>query len=187
VNENWLIAIKELEKIYPHSYKTPRNDNFGIAIFSKYPFESVKKIKWNKSDVPSIKASIEIAGQLVTILAIHPLPPISQEYYQSRNTQINNVAEFSRKHKEPLIIIGDLNTSMWSNDYQPLEDETGLRNASKGFGLLPTFPAQFLLPLFMIPIDHCLVSSHFVVNDIKVGNDIGSDHLPLIVKLSIKR
>lgn len=35
------------------------------------------------------------------------------------------------------------------------------------------------------PIDHCLVSSEFTVKNIKTGNDIGSDHLPLIIELSL--
>ena len=187
VNDKWLSEVNELESVYPHMFKTPRNDNFGIALFSKHPFESVKKIKWNTSNVPSIVATIGINEQFVTVIATHPLPPVNIDYYKSRNSQINNLAELARNHQGPLVIIGDLNITTWSYDYKPLELGTNLRNAKKGFGSLPTWPAQFLLPIFMIPIDHCLVSSHFVVNDIRVGNNIGSDHLPLIVKLGLKR
>ena len=187
VNNKWLSEISELEKTYEYKHTIPRNDNFGIAIYSKYPFESVKEITLGNSSIPSIMATFILTGNTITILATHPLPPANSEYYFSRNAQIQKMAELSRNHHDPLILIGDLNTTMWSHDYLPLEIDTDLRNARKGFGLLPTWPTQFQLPIFMISIDHCLVSSHFVVNNIKVGDDIGSDHLPLIVNLSLKK
>ena len=186
VNQRWLSEIQELEAVYTYKHTIPRGDNFGIAIFSKIPFESIKVLNSGTFEIPTIEASLSISGHTITLIATHPLPPVSKEYYQSRNDQIINIAEMSRKNKGPLIVVGDLNVSMWSINYKPLEFETGLRNARKGFGLLPTWPAQFKLPVFMIPIDHVLVSPHFVVNEIKIGPNIGSDHLPLIVRLGIK-
>jgi endonuclease/exonuclease/phosphatase (EEP) superfamily protein YafD len=186
VNQTWLNEIRELEKSYSYKYTIPKEDNFGIALFSKYPFKSAQEVKSGTFQIPSIVVIISIKEQPVTIITTHPLPPVSNVYYHSRNSQINKVAELSRNHQGPLILIGDLNITMWSHDYKPLETETDLRNARKGYGLLPTWPSMFLLPMFMIPIDHVLISSHLVVHDIKVANNIGSDHLPLIVKLSLK-
>jgi endonuclease/exonuclease/phosphatase (EEP) superfamily protein YafD len=185
VNQTWLSEIRELEKIYTYKYTIPREDNFGIALFSKYPFKSVNEVKSDTLEVPSIVATISIKQQLVTVITTHSLPPISNDYYHFRNSQINKIAELSGNHQGPLILIGDLNITMWSHDYRPLETETDLRNTRKGFGILPTWPSMYLLPIFMIPIDHVLISSHFVVHDIKVAKDIGSDHLPLIVKLGL--
>lgn len=186
VNQHWLFEVRELEKVYPYKHAIPREDNFGIAMFSKYPFDSVKEFGLSASDVPSIVATIAMTGQFFTVIATHPLPPVNNDYYHARNSQIDMIAELSRNHQGPLILIGDLNVTMWSHDYKPLELGTELRNARKGFGILPTWPTHFQLSIFMIPIDQCLLSSHFVVHDIKVGNDIGSDHLPLIVKLGLK-
>jgi len=39
----------------------------------------------------------------------------------------------------------------------------------------------------MIPIDHCLVSRGIRVVKAQAGERIGSDHLPLIVELEIKK
>jgi endonuclease/exonuclease/phosphatase (EEP) superfamily protein YafD len=186
VNQNWLSNIQVLEKSYPYKHTMPREDNFGIALISKFPLISAKNHSSGAFDIPTILATILIKKQLVTIITSHPLPPVNYEYYQARNSQLNMIAELSKNIQGPLILVGDLNVSMWSHHYWPLEAETGLRNARKGFGILPTWPTQFLLPMLMIPIDHVLISSHFEVHDIKAGKDIGSDHLPLIVKLSIK-
>ena len=72
---------------------------------------------------------------------------------------------------------------MWSSDYLAVETISGLNNARQGFGILPTWPTY--MPFLMIPIDHILISEHFVINDFKVGNNIGSDHLPLIIELAL--
>ena len=41
------------------------------------------------------------------------------------------------------------------------------------------------LPPLGIPIDQCLVSRGIQVANVRTGNDVGSDHLPLIVDLAI--
>ena len=76
---------------------------------------------------------------------------------------------------------------MWSPYYSELVRESGLVDARKGFGVLPTWPAPLKLSLMMIPIDHCLVSSELQVAQIKTGPDIESDHLPLIVDLLVPK
>ncbi len=183
VNQRWLTEINTLKQTYPHQLSIPRNDNFGIALFSKRPFTSIQQFDSGSWQLPSIKANLSVAGHTITVITTHPLPPIGEAYFDARNEHINEIADFSRNHQGPLIVIGDFNITMFSNDYSTLTKDTHLRNARQGFGLLPTWPTQ-LLP-FMIPIDHCLVSPHFTVKDISVGHDIGSDHLPLVVTLGL--
>jgi endonuclease/exonuclease/phosphatase (EEP) superfamily protein YafD len=73
---------------------------------------------------------------------------------------------------------------MWSSYYSSLEEKSGLNNARKGFGVLPTWPAN--MPFINIPIDHCLVSKEFNVENAEIGSDIGSDHYPLVISVSFK-
>ena len=184
VNGKWMGKLQELKTIYPYKYSSPREDNFGIAVFSKYPYADVKKAYWGASNLLSLKVVVTISGHKITTIATHLLPPVSAEHYISRKSQIDEVSQVLSDTKGPLILIGDLNVTMWSSDYVALESGTNLTNTRKGFGVLPTWPT--MLPIFMIPIDHCLVSSHFAVLGMKVGYGIGSDHLPIIVKLGLK-
>ena len=39
----------------------------------------------------------------------------------------------------PIMVVGDLNATMWSAPYRSLIDSTGLRNARRGFGILPSW------------------------------------------------
>jgi len=117
------------------------------------------------------------------LIATHPIPPISDLYYSARNDQLLDTANSIVKQSGAKILVGDLNVSMWSSDYRTFEDISGLSNARQGFGILPTWPSNF--PFLMIPIDHVLASEHFVINNFTLGDDIGSDHLPIIVELSL--
>lgn len=180
----WINQLASIKNIYPYKKAVPRNDNFGIAMFSKYSLDEIQEIYWGTSNLPSLKANFTISGQSVTLITSHPLPPISNEFYISRNTQLNEIAKASKKVSKPLILIGDLNVTMWSTDYEVLERGTGLRNARKGFGILATWSTN--LPFMMIPIDHCLLSSEFKVDSINTAQDVGSDHLPLVVTLRLK-
>jgi len=181
VNKRWGKVIESLKAAYPHQVIQTREDNFGLALISKYPLINPAWTHWGNADVPSISTKIEIAGTHIHVLASHPLPPVSKHYFMARNRQLVEIATAAKAISSPVVLIGDLNTSMWSSHYIQLEKASGLRNARLGKGILPTWPSQYLLA--MIPIDHCLVSAHFSVDRIFTGNNIGSDHLPLVADL----
>jgi len=184
VSPTWISNLLPLDNIYSYKHAIPRNDNFGIAIYSKYPFNKITEENWGPTRIPSLNISLAISGQTISLISTHPLPPINNDFFTSRNKQLNDIARIASNIKTPLILIGDLNITMWSKNYVDFEMASGLSNARKGFGLIPTWPTP-MLP-FMIPIDHCLVSPEFEVQSLKAGPDIGSDHLPLIVKMGLK-
>jgi endonuclease/exonuclease/phosphatase (EEP) superfamily protein YafD len=111
------------------------------------------------------------------------MPPIGRHRIEGRNTQLQDIAAVMNSLPRPRALIGDLNISMWAYHYRLLIEQTGLRNARSGFGILPSWPVQ--LPFAMIPIDQCLVSSEIEIVSVRTGPAIGSDHLPLIVSLRV--
>lgn len=190
VNQAWLNALAQVQVVLPYHYSVPRDDNFGIALFSRFPLLDVRELYLGNSGVPSLQATLALSDRRISLVTTHPLPPINSGYFRSRNSQLTALAGLAAGISEPLIVMGDLNVTMWSANYTPLEldhldRKTGLVNGRRGFGILPTWPAA-LLPLFRIPIDHCLVSPHFVVEEMRVGKKFGSDHLPLISRLRLK-
>lgn len=121
---------------------------------------------------------------MVSIIATHPLPPVSQEYFDWRNQQFAEIGDRVQQLKnQPVIVVGDLNTTMWSPYYRKFIGDSGLKNGRSGFGVQPTWPVD--APILSIPLDHCLVSPEIKVIDSRVGKDIGSDHYPLITELDI--
>ena len=180
----WHRALQGELSEYPHRLNEPQDGAFGIALFSKIPFENARIVHAPPMGHPEIRAELEIAGRQVHFVSAHPMPPMGKEWIEARNAQLLALGEELGQAPRPTILIGDLNTSMWSPTYQAFERLSGLRNARKGHGLSPTFPV--FLPIALIPIDHVLVSEEFAVTDFRSGDRTGSDHLPIIVTLVLK-
>jgi len=98
------------------------------------------------------------------------------------------MSELAVQTDHPFILIGDLNASPWSHAMRALVAEAGLRYATDGYGIWPTwFVGNPLLdPLVSAPLDHILVSSEWQVVDYMETGDIGSDHVPLQADLVIR-
>ncbi len=184
VNWDWMGALAPLKESYPFKVTQPRSDNFGIALLSRLPLENTQIIEdFGNSSAPAIVGEIPLGGKSLSLVAIHTLPPPGAQYTAIRNAQLVDLAAFVQEKEGPCVVIGDLNTTMWSPTYHRFETDCGLVNTRRGFGVMATWPVG-LGPL-MIPIDHCLCSPEIQVVDCYTGPDIGSDHLPLIVELSV--
>jgi len=183
VTHRWNQALSALRDPYQYSLIIPRNDNFGIATFSRHPFVSAQVLQSPPFKHPTLKVELDIDGKTVTFVTTHPMPPVGRVGFDSRNEQLADIATTMNAIDGPRVLIGDLNTTMWAHHYQTLIAQTGLVNAKSGFGVLPSWPTQ--LPFAMIPIDQCLLSSDFAVRDVRTGPRIGSDHLPLIVEVTL--
>jgi endonuclease/exonuclease/phosphatase (EEP) superfamily protein YafD len=81
--------------------------------------------------------------------------------------------------------MGDLNATPWSRPFVHLVESSGLCDTRAGFGVQASFPAASWL--LRIPIDHVLASCGIGVQSRRIGRDVGSDHLPVIVDLVVPR
>lgn len=183
VTPQWLVALAALQAEYPYSYAEAREGNFGIAVFSRVPLASVTHVDSPPYALPTIIAKLRVGEGLVNLVATHPTIPVRAPLYEARNLQLNSVHDILADLDGSTILMGDLNTAMWDVSYRAFEARADLRNVRKGFGIVPTWPT--FMPIAMIPIDHVLVSDDIAVLDVRTGPRIGSDHLPLVVTLSL--
>jgi len=179
----WLERIESIEAGYPHRVAEPRDDPFGIALYSKLPLDAAAVNASIPMDLPEIIARVRVGGGNLNLISTHPMPPIGSNNYGSRNLQLDAVGQLASRTPSPLVVIGDLNITMWAEHYRRLVATSGLKNARAGFGIKPTWP--LFMPFAMIPIDHCLVSDGITVTGFDTGPPIGSDHLPVIVSLAL--
>jgi endonuclease/exonuclease/phosphatase (EEP) superfamily protein YafD len=179
----WVDGLRSLARQYPYQSLMPRDDNFGIALYSRLPFDAVDVIELGGNGLPSIATKIRLSNRELSVLATHLLPPIGERNFSHRNKQLTAIASYMRDISGPRVVIGDLNVSPWSPYFKTLLEDSGLVNARQGHGLLASWPT--FLPFMMIPIDHCLVSPDISVIDIDSSARVGSDHLPILVKLGI--
>ena len=191
VDKDWELATQNLKLTYPYHHIKAQENNFGLSILSKFPITQIEEKHFGLPGMPSLIAKIEVADKNpIQLIATHPVPPVSTHFSQVRDLQLTGISQYisdsnHSQHPTPTLLVGDLNITMWAKAYQQLEKQTHLTNARKGFGLIPTWPSHW--PIFGIPIDHCLVSPEFKVVDVYSGENIGSDHLPLVTHLSLNQ
>lgn len=178
VREDLLAVLRaELTESYPYLHAEPSRMTLGIAFLSRQPFLTVETVKLNDRWRRYLRAQLEWQGEPVTIVGIHPLPPMNGEWAASRDGGIALMGELANTADTPFILLGDLNASPWSQPMRRLMATTDLRYALQGYGVWPTW--HLAGPLLGAPLDYVLVSPHWTVIDYVEGGDIGSDHLPI--------
>ncbi|NEO86669.1 MAG: hypothetical protein F6J87_20785 [Spirulina sp. SIO3F2] len=183
INSVWISDLAWLTNSYPHSLAQPREDNFGIGLFSKLPLAGAEVLYIGDAGVPSILATARTEQTNLSVIATHPPPPFGPEYSRWRNDQLEKLPDYVRSLL-PTLLLGDLNVTPWSYHFRRLLAQTGLHDSAKGYGVQPTWPSYN--PLLRIPIDHCLHSEDIVVVDRKIGESVSSDHYPVIVDFMIE-
>eukprot|EP00752_Nemacystus_decipiens_P014482 g12891.t1 len=196
VNRGWLDALAQGLAGYNLVAEDARTDNFGIACFVRQlsggepPIEIVSSRVFDPTNgiaqVPVIEVEMKVDGRALSVLSIHPLPPVSLAYARARDATLKASGEWAALQDVPCIVVGDFNATPWSTAFRDMQSAGGLVNSQVGYGRSPTWPAG-LIGLGMIPIDHLLHSEDFVTVDRVVGEARGSDHKPLVVEIGWKQ
>ncbi len=183
IDSRWKTDLQPLAQKYPYSFLLPRQDNFGIGIYSRVPLITPQIVTFDELELPAIEAGLQLNSGVVQLLVVHAIPPSSRFLFRSRNEYLINLKRYvDRLGTFPLIIAGDLNVSVFSPYYADLISGTNLSECRRGFGLLPTWPAQFF-PL-LIPIDHIFVRG-LGVQRCSTVTVPGSDHHAIVGDLSV--
>ena len=183
VDETWLEDLNLTARGYPYAVTRPRGDNFGIALYSRFPLEHSEIKNFGSYGVPSIVSRLTVGEIPLTFIVTHPIPPKRARFHQLRNDHMDEIARYASRLDGVVILVGDLNITSWSPFFRDWLTAGDLRDSRRGFGIQPTWPAN--RPLFRIPIDHALVSPGVVVHQHRVGPEIGSDHLPVLMDFSL--
>jgi endonuclease/exonuclease/phosphatase (EEP) superfamily protein YafD len=184
VTLKWQKELKVLNGLYTYRISEPRDDCFGIMLLSKYPLERTKVVKIGTADVPSVITEAHLPQGVVSIIGTHPLPPIGEAYSNHRNNQLAALPAHIKGLDNPVLLMGDLNTTPWSPHFKNLIKDSGLKNSMKGFGFQPSWTGNVFLK---IPLDHMLHSEEILIHNRMIGPDVGSDHRPVIVDFSLKQ
>jgi endonuclease/exonuclease/phosphatase (EEP) superfamily protein YafD len=179
-NQTWLSELEIVKASYPYQLRSPHAQSFGIVLYSKFPLRPETLSASAEAEDFHLLATV-VAQPPIAVVALHPPPPKNQRLSEQRNQELAVISRYIQAQKLPVIVIGDFNMTLWSPYYQQFTKDSGLKDCRQGFGILPTWTTR--LPLLYIPIDHCLVSPKITVMNIKTGNNVASDHLPVIAEL----
>lgn len=181
----WNEALAPLRAEMPHAVVLPRDDPFGIALFSRIPLEETEVDEAGGTGFPSIVARLDVDGEPLTVIGSHPPPPVNAAAAADRNLHFSQLARRAETELGEVILAGDLNVSPWSPHFRDLLRVGRLADSRRGFSPQATWPTFF--PPLMTPIDHVLVSDGVAIADRRLGPELGSDHRPVIADVTIAR
>lgn len=178
----WIDELEELRGEYPYTVLRDQDGAYGLALYSRIPVRELDGSPLMHGGLQiAIAAEFELQETRVTLLLSHVRAPVSASMARMRNEQLEAIASLlSADANEEQILAGDLNTTQWSPLYGSLESRTGLVNAARGRGYVPTWPTWLPVGFLRIPIDHFLLSEGLRVQQVRTSSDVGSDHLPVI-------
>ncbi len=182
VNKVWIDNLK-LDQKYKYSVIETREDNFGIALYSKIELKNPRIEYYGDEGLPSAVAEVRVGEKDVSILGTHPLPPINDSNFKARNAQFESIIKNRDSFSKSLVLLGDLNTTSWSYGFKNLVKGMQLYDSRRGYGIEFSWPTT--IPILSVPIAHCLVSKDIRVLKREMGPNIGSDHRPIYIELGI--
>lgn len=185
-NLKWQRATEKLDATYPYQIKHPLENTYGLLFFSKYPIKNSEVRFLLKSEIPSIKAKIELSPNHTTwFYGVHPEPPspTESETSEPRDIELLKLSKEVRQIQEPIIFAGDFNDVAWSHTTRLFRRHSGLLDPRIGRGSFSTFNAKY--PLLRWPLDHFFLSPHFTINKMSVLPSIGSDHFPIMIDVNL--
>lgn len=188
---------------YPHRVMFP-GGFAGKVVLSRYPL--VHNEQLHLSTVrPDLLVHIQIEERVLTLIVAHPPPPYLTRmgfgFDMQTWHQIRSLARLAREN-EPSVLLGDFNFAPWSKTYTYMR-ATGLQDAYTAAGKKSGFTLpkrigpwkRFLLfhrlitwlPLVpVLRVDYIWYSGELNSVDAWVGEDTGSDHLPVLARLAFE-
>lgn len=179
VSPQWAIALQEgLCAHYPYARIEARTNCYGIALFSRIPFDAVRSYELHGT--PLIEADITVGEHAVRLVSVHATSPIGPSHFRRRNDQLAALAKQLGTHDSATIVIGDLNTVPWDRAYRRFCAQSGLLSTTTTQRTWPSIG-----PLAIIPLDHVLISSGLTANAIRTIHVPRSDHKAILAELNL--
>ncbi len=165
---------------YPHAVDCTDIPFCYTGFLSRWPVERVKaRSLWRGP--PYLHVRVHTPYGPLRVLVVHTLrfPWMRSQLKQMR--AMVDIVKRVEKSGEPVIVMGDFNSTPFSLMLRTLQQGIGLKRLT----WLPSWPAR-PLPLPQLAIDHVFVSPSLRLHAGPfTGGAAGSDHLPVIVELAM--
>lgn len=185
-----------LASVYPYRVLAP--DGFaGKGLLSKFPIQFSERIALARGR-PDLRAEVDLAGRTTQVIVAHPRPPkvrVSGATFDPVTLrQIQEVARFAATGI-PTLVMGDFNMTDRQPEHRILT-AAGLIDAFHEVGLAAaSFPRRIGQPHRFGPrtqniglppvirIDYIWYTRDFIARTAGIGQDAGSDHLPVVASI----
>lgn len=181
----WINALQPLHRRYAHVEEYPADNTYGMALYSRYPWQNMEVMFLQHDNVPSFHTEVQLPdGQSFYFHGVHPVPPVHSKHPDNRHKreeELINVGRMVAQHGKPAVVAGDFNDVAWSNTSRLFQVEGHLNDTRVGRGIFSSFDATSTVMRW--PLDHVYVTGDFALGDLQRLDKFGSDHFPIYVEL----
>jgi len=163
-----------------------------MKLFSRFPILSTRTVSPESTDTGgrfAIRYELLVGELPVIVYAVHPQTPRAPEMWRERSAYLRDLEKAIRSESPNarVIVAGDWNTPPWSPFFKEILSSTGYRTTESQWWPLPTrFSIRFWsLTQIGTPIDRIVLSPAVGLGDLSLGPTFGSNHLPVIARLTI--
>ncbi|MCH4823825.1 endonuclease/exonuclease/phosphatase family protein [Gramella lutea] len=184
-DKRWENELSEIEDEYKYNVKIPKDNLYGMHLYSRLELEDIKVRNLVQEDIPSIHGKVVLRnGKRIKIHCLHPMPPSPTESETStnRDAELLMLGRDIDVEKDSILVIGDLNDVAWSRTTRLFQKLSGLMDPRIGRGFFNTFHAGYFLLRW--PLDHVFHTKDFTLIEIAREKSIGSDHFPMYINLN---
>jgi len=180
-------VVRESPALPAYRVGEPPPSPWAVTLFSRWPVTrwsvdhgadgTARVLSADICDTPAWRGCLRV-------VALHAPRPFGDRARRQEEQFIlaADAAASSPDHRS--VLAGDLNMTPWAPEFSALLARGNLVDSALFYGgLRATWLSR--LPFVGLLIDHVLVSPGIGVLAYRLGDDVGSDHLPVIVDLAI--
>jgi endonuclease/exonuclease/phosphatase (EEP) superfamily protein YafD len=161
-----------------------RDDAYGIGVYSRLPLLSAKIVRFPAEGPPTVVARVRVAGKPVAVVVTHVHTTFAGSIHVRHLDALAAAARSQLGRR--VVVCGDFNTPPWSGPLRRFAADARLHDLYGGRAWAayswPTWSSAL-----RVPLDNCFVSRGVAVTDHRDGPDVGSDHRPLVVDMSVAK
>lgn len=179
-----LAQLTRMEYAFAHNLDY-QGGQYGVAILSRFPIGRIDhRMYQNKREAERrgmIRVEVKIDGKTVNFVTTH----LDYQYQDGRLFEAEQMLEFLRDVKGPLIIVGDFNDEPSGTTYKLMLnqfDDAWLQSRQTTNGL--SYPAD--KPTKRIDYAFVRKSDGLRVKKAWVVDTLASDHIPLVAEVEVK-
>lgn len=190
VRPQWQEALSATG-LWPYESSRDLPANSDMKVFSRFPITGEQTVAAQSADTGgrhALRLELAVGARPLALYAMHPQTPRRRLMWRERTAYLRDVAAALRAEPAAATVVaGDWNTPAWSPFFRQLLDATGYRTTESRWWPAPTrFAVRFGgITWLGTPIDRVVVSPAVGLTGLTTGPRFGSNHLPVIARLTI--
>ena len=175
---------------YPHrTFDADDDSDYAVSMYCSVEPHEMGMIDIGELRVAS--AMVPVGGAVLHVVGAIPTAAVDPGGYATWKREMAALTRFAGSRQSPLVIAGDLNTTIHRAVYRDLA-EAGLDDAHDdlGLGLRPSFKLAatgFLARLGpLVRLDHALTNRWVWATEVHDLDSAGSDHRPFVATLAVR-